>query len=290
MWVPSIAVAQPADITPTSVWSALTRADPSLAEESSSGMARTTALRMTPELRLLGSTSELMESRPLGRTLRQYDRGVVHAEVFRDAGASVQNLLYLGDRRAPAEFIFDVTGSELNMDGDGVVTLRGPDGQRWTVAPAWAVDAAGTPVPTSFEVRGNRLVQVVNHRNGDYKYPIVADPFLGRTIFQNLTRDRDSANRDVQYNGKLTSWGWSIYTAARLGGVVGGISGQVILRTNGWDEWRAVWPAITNKPALKQQFDCHALGAFAAGDWNIERFRANKSNWLPSVLSHRCNW
>ena len=35
------------------------------------------------------------------------------------------------------------------------------------VAPAWAVDADGVSVPTHYELRGQQLVQVVEHRSAD---------------------------------------------------------------------------------------------------------------------------
>ena len=44
------------------------------------------------------------------------------------------------------------------------------------IAPAWAVDAAGQPVATHYEVRGNgQLVQVISP-DKTTKYPVVADP------------------------------------------------------------------------------------------------------------------
>lgn len=40
----------------------------------------------------------------------------------------------------------------------------------------WAVDALGASVPTWYELRENTLVQHVDHRAGDFVYPVVADP------------------------------------------------------------------------------------------------------------------
>jgi hypothetical protein len=45
------------------------------------------------------------------------------------------------------------------------------------VAPAWALDADGDPVPTRYELRGNNLVQTVDHTGADFSYPITADPW-----------------------------------------------------------------------------------------------------------------
>lgn len=43
---------------------------------------------------------------------------------------------------------------------------------------AWAVDAAGVPVPRNYEVEGNVLRQVI-HADESVTYPIVADPRIG---------------------------------------------------------------------------------------------------------------
>ena len=43
-------------------------------------------------------------------------------------------------------------------------------------APAWAVDSAGKPVPTRYEVNGTEVVQVVEHDVAGVTYPVTADP------------------------------------------------------------------------------------------------------------------
>jgi hypothetical protein len=54
------------------------------------------------------------------------------------------------------------------VDGDGVVSAQ--------VAPPWAIDAEGRQVPTRFELHEGGITQIVDHRVGDFTYPIVADP------------------------------------------------------------------------------------------------------------------
>lgn len=44
------------------------------------------------------------------------------------------------------------------------------------VEPPWAVDNLGNTVPTHFEADGNVLSQIVEHKDGNFAYPIVADP------------------------------------------------------------------------------------------------------------------
>lgn len=40
----------------------------------------------------------------------------------------------------------------------------------------WARDAQGRTVPSHFEASGNTLTQIVKHKDGDFTYPITADP------------------------------------------------------------------------------------------------------------------
>ena len=62
--------------------------------------------------------------------------------------------------------VSDLSGTERTQE---VVVNR--------VAPAWARDADGKPVPTRYELRGSDLVQVVEHTTGNFRYPVTADPW-----------------------------------------------------------------------------------------------------------------
>jgi streptogramin lyase len=45
-----------------------------------------------------------------------------------------------------------------------------------TIPPPIAIDAAGTSVPVSTDIEGSQLVLTVDHRSGEYQYPIAVDP------------------------------------------------------------------------------------------------------------------
>jgi VCBS repeat protein len=47
-----------------------------------------------------------------------------------------------------------------------------------TVAPPSAIDADGQKVPAHYELDGSRLSVVVDHRSGDFRYPILIDPYV----------------------------------------------------------------------------------------------------------------
>lgn len=69
-------------------------------------------------------------------------------------------------------------GHSLESTPDGgaqIIDARGT--VKVVFEPAWAKDAAGVDVPTHYEVHGDTLSQVVEHRSAsDVSYPVVADP------------------------------------------------------------------------------------------------------------------
>ena len=206
---------------------------------------------------------------------------------------SLQIVTTILDASAPQEYEYEINlpenGSYLFQE-DGSVLLLDAEGNLFAGAAApWAKDDAGKDVPTHFEMRDNVLVQVVEHTSvKDVAYPVVADPWLGSNLFAWITRT--TMNGDYRYNGKVSNWGRVILSG---GASVGGVAaGQAIMKTSGWNEWKAKYPAITNKATLKQQYECHVTGIVFPldGTYNLERYRANKSNWSLTVWKHKCNW
>ena len=53
------------------------------------------------------------------------------------------------------------------------------------IAPAWAVDVDGAPVPARFEVSGTPLTLVESAPNTTY--PVIADPWLGQSLISSTS-------------------------------------------------------------------------------------------------------
>lgn len=117
-----------------------------------------------------------------------------------DASVAVQTLesgdtrvqTVIPDRAAMHEAAFGMEGfrAVINSSGTAGFVQDGREGAFIPVDAAWATDAAGAPVSTHYEVRGDRLVQVVTP-NADTVYPIVADPTWGwRNAAWGLTLSR----------------------------------------------------------------------------------------------------
>lgn len=93
----------------------------------------------------------------------------------------VRAMVEISGPSSPERFDFDFDGAvaDLRLTPDGGVTVLDSHGAPLAVIDApWARDAAGSAVPTHYEVEGTTLTQVVEHRGGDWEYSIVADPSL----------------------------------------------------------------------------------------------------------------
>lgn len=113
---------------------------------------------------------------------------------------SVRVTTILADAGAPTEFRYpvDLQGGSLTLGEDAAVLVTAADGTATGgFAAPWAKDATGADVPTRYEIRNNSVVQIVDHRGGDYTYPIVADPWLWKDLI---------ADADWNYNRDYRGW------------------------------------------------------------------------------------
>jgi len=94
--------------------------------------------------------------------------------------AGTQILVGVESSTAPTDYAFDLGGStDLSpriTPGGGVEVVDSGGRTTAQIAAPWAIDANGRHVPTRFELKDGSITQVVDHRAGDFAYPIVADP------------------------------------------------------------------------------------------------------------------
>ncbi len=224
-----------------------------------------------------------------------YDNGNGSATVpvVREDG-SIQVNTVIASPEAPTRYAYELDlpeGTTIETAG-GTLLFVNKGKLVAGLAPAWAQDAAGRDVPTRYEIDGTTVTQVVDH-NGRYAYPVVADPWLGFNLFGSIKVSSYQSKPKVDLD--LSAWGWAVYSgAAQGGGLVGVAAGQAILNSSGWSEaWGkgGTVRSALDKPSQRQQFECHALGALFAGQWNLEKFRPNRTvHWSYGVGVHHCNW
>ena len=94
----------------------------------------------------------------------------------------------------PTNYTLKFAGaSALTQAEDGSIMVLDAEGNvDAVIAKPWAKDANGTDVPTSYEINGTNLTQVVDHRTGAFTYPVTADPWArhwwGISIYLNRSQ------------------------------------------------------------------------------------------------------
>lgn len=121
----------------------------------------------------------------------------VAVQTLDDGSTRIQTVLASAD--SPHEFGYRMDGYQPHQSDTGEVIFMQEDGSYVPVAAPWAVDANGKNVPTSYEVRGDELFQVV-HPDSTTAYPVVADPswiWYGPIWGMKLNRSETFRVRDV---------------------------------------------------------------------------------------------
>ena len=115
-------------------------------------------------------------------------------------GADARILLVIDGPQAPTRYEFNATlpeGASLIPTPDGGVEVVDAAGEAIAfIEPPWAIDASGAAVATHFEVRGETLLQIVDHKGAEYS--VVADPAV--------QSDCGWVTCTVRFNRPLTHW------------------------------------------------------------------------------------
>jgi hypothetical protein len=148
-------------------------------------------------------------------------------------GSSARIHTVLNDATAPSGYTYTFTGATPVLQEDGTVLLTAEsDGMSVDFAAIevpWAYGADGQPVPTSYRVEGDVVVQELD-LTGDVAYPIVADPWIQGDcgIVTCTVRFDRATTRNIRDGSGLTSIAGGIVTIFSGGillPVVGVISG-----------------------------------------------------------------
>lgn len=204
---------------------------------------------------------------------------------------SVQINTVINGAKAPKRYAYKMQvpeGAKIERVGSSILVVKGKK-MVAGIAPAWAKDAKGKSVPTHYEVKGNVVTQVVDH-GSQYAYPIVADPFLGRNLFETMQKNRKGQwEGEDTYSGELSKWGLAVYW-----GITGPVvSGNDVMLNQGWQEWKDRLLGQNPPVTLWQQYQCHVKYGYdhyhAGIHWDLELARPSNPDW-SNVLEHGCNW
>ncbi len=226
---------------------------------------------------------------------------------------SVQLLISIDSSSAPSDYSFEIPGlvtiENLKVGKRTLHRLVGPsDSTLGWLAEAWAHDANDQKISTSFAVQGNVLIQHIDTNQDGIRYPITADPYLGKNLISSVTKEVISGNNLLHV--KVSNWMWDVYGIyTGTLGVAGYTTAYQIAVNYGWqevlDKVGAKYGAqyrgyVATKATLKDQFDCHAFGAPALyvgailgtdpqPTWDLESYRSHVQDAGVWISSH-CNW
>jgi len=177
-----------------------------------------TGLDEAPEV--VGKSSTLFRSSD-----RTFDVIAEEVNTGKIRGADARILVVIGGPQAPTRYEFNATlpeGASLNPTPDGGVEVVDASGEAIAfIEPPWAIDANGAAVATHFEVRGETLLQIIDHDGAEY--PVVADP--------SVQGDCGWVTCTTRFDRTLTQFiGWSgLGIAALAATACGGWCGVAIL-------------------------------------------------------------
>lgn len=234
-----------------------------------------------------------------GRSISFDNKNGSTTVVLPKTDGSVQVATIIDGVSAPTSFIYPLTlpaGGLALVSSAGLVLILDSQGQyAAAVAPPWAIDAKGVKVPTRFDLRGNLLVQSVDHLTNKVTYPVVADPWFGVDMI-----DRTSWNRTSEFSPTLSvypsAWGRAVALATTypLSSGLLGVADQ-LSSTAAWSEALSKTARAGNPnpgtPTMRAQFDCHFFWVSKRHprkvSWNLDTLRPYASMLL--LAQKNCN-
>lgn len=212
-----------------------------------------------------------------------YDNGngSVTAPVLKEEGA-VQITTVINAPTAPQRYEYPIeipAGGSAEFIENTLSVLNADGSLALGIAPPWATDADGVAVPTHFEYANQVLTQVVDHGDS-YTYPIVADPYAGKSLLKYANVKFVSKGAIV--NTMPTAHGRE-YSAPYLHH-----HHVAELKTRlGPNHYHRV---DNKKGTVREQFLCHVYGNLASPDeYNMEDWRPSKHWLLQLNLIDQCN-
>ena len=197
---------------------------------------------------------------------------------------SIRILTILNDADAPTEYAYDINvpiGGHMEKSKDGSIIIL-DENEKFIggFAEAWAIDKDGKKIPTHYEIRGNTLVQIVEHLSTNVSYPIVADPYGGTNmIYGAKWTYKRQPKGNPWYHYKLTVWPTSWGR---------GLNGKKHAN-QGWNELRTFSFLNYNTRSMEYQYRCHVYFGWLQNrsEYHLEHWRPATSWWR--TLAYRCN-
>lgn len=222
--------------------------------------------------------------------------GVTHLATTKDEGYQLTSVL--GSGSATENVAYDVAvpaGGKMVKTGSTVLVLDRSGALVGGFLPAWARDASGKSVLTSYKIKGKTLIQHVDHRGQGVAYPVVADPLYQNGMIKKVNYERWSSKGGYIVQLQVTKLAY--VTRAHNPKLVAAL---------GYKDLKSHFPRSMSKATMKQQWDCHVLGLFYTIKIDLEGYRRSYPGWEKkapgtgalaaykakslSGLAKACNW
>lgn len=150
----------------------------------------------------------------------------VAVQTLESGDTRIQTVIPDRDARHDVEFGMEGFRAVIDSSGNAGFLENGREGAFIPVAPPWATDASGAAVTTFYEVRGDKLAQVVVP-SASTTYPVVADPTWGwRNAAWGLTLSR-SETASIKDYGSASAFCAALVKNQRLAVACGMWSGYL---------------------------------------------------------------
>ncbi len=261
-----------------------------------------------------GEGGQVGELAPDGSVVYNGESGVSQTVQATEGGVRIHNIIQ--SDQAPTEFVHKldlpngarlVKASELELSGedaenatvelqenqgaanegiDPILIVDQDDKLIAGFGEAWAKDASGADVLTSYEIRDGALVQKVDHQLQDVQYPVVADPYL----FIDLVKSANWVEHDEGWTLEVVPTGWArahSFSRPSISYLVGSL---------GWDElydkYKDEGRGIkTNLGGMRDQWICHqqlvGVRAPRKETWNLDEWRPDVG--YIETVNTQCN-
>lgn len=197
---------------------------------------------------------------------------------------------------APSEYEYNFVlseGEKFSKVDKYIVVLDSKGEISAVIDEPWAKDAAGKTVPTFFDIRDNKLVQHVDHKSGEYAYPIIADPVYSRGIISQVVTEQWTAETHWHVAIKVTLKARALWGVGQMDKVY----------RDGLADLREHHPRSMSSESMAQQWECHVVGLPATRTIDLESIRPSNPQWrdrIPTIqqivregkqpIYDTCNW
>lgn len=213
------------------------------------------------------------------------------------ADGEVRNSFIIESENSPEEYSIDYSfedylklefacDDEGNTDGS-VVAVDSYGNAQIAIDIPYAYDSNGKEIETYYQIEGNRLTQIVKHKEAAIRYPIVADPSTKfGTWFKSGKWIMNGSYRALELipTATLRIKGGSVYlhpiNAATSMSVINASWTALYNKYSGSKYWK-------NTGGMKDQYICHFYFAFYKSSFHLESGRRNVS--LAKTIAAKCN-